>query len=147
MEPVRIRRPVPGGIFYHFTSAYHLESITASGVIIPSESNIGSPDRTMPPYGPHLGPDVVWLLDTPDPYAFDHGLTGSLYDKRMIRIGVRVPAIKWTEWAPAERMSPEWRSLLIKAGGGPDAADHWYIWPSPIRRGRWTDIESRTEIS
>lgn len=120
--------------FYHYTSKYHLDSIISDGAIYPTESNISHTK-------PHAGPDVVWLLDIADPSG-DHGLYSelSLYDKREVCIEVAVPAIRWLNWQPALSMSQWWRDGLIEAGGGPESASHWYVWPASIGKRHWRSI-------
>lgn len=133
--------------FYHFTSEVHLRKILQLGKILPGESNVGSPSDAMEPHGDHLGPDVVWLLDEPErpvPKRGDprnHGLFGHVVDKTVIRITVDVKAIPWTSWAAGEHMNPLWRTMFIQAGGGEDAARHWYVVPAPIRSLRWVAID------
>lgn len=131
--------------FYHFTSLRHLDSIEQRGVILPTESNVGSAVPGLEPFGEHVGPDVVWLLDVADPFEHGHGLVGAGQfpprdDKRAVRIEVDVPAILWLAWAPALRSNPAWRSVFMHAGGGGAAYAHWYVWPAPIKRGRWTSV-------
>jgi hypothetical protein len=134
-------------ILYHFTSRYHLGLIEREGGILPTESNIGSPVSHLLPYGDHVGPDVVWLLDTPDPFEYGHGLAdmeGEIklaHDKREVRITVDVAPIKWSEWEPAMQMNRKWRERFIASGGGPEAAEHWYVFPAPIRRRLWLSVE------
>jgi hypothetical protein len=95
--------------------------------------------------GEHYGPDVVWLLDVDTPGDHDHGLTGSVYDKRVVRFTVEVPAIRWFDWAPATEMHPAWRGRLIKLGGGMEAAGHWYVFPRGIPANHWREIAILTE--
>lgn len=137
--------------FYHFTSRQHLESIERDGVIRPSENNVGSPLPTWHPFGTHVGPDVVWLLDTPVA-EFNHGLSPwpgsdlvSMFDKTAATIEVDVPAIRWADWSYTNQMHPEWRRAFVQAGGGEEAAAHWYVWPRPIRRSRWVMISRKEE--
>jgi hypothetical protein len=119
--------------FYHFTSLYHLPKIQEAGVIRTTESNISR-------FAAHAGPPVVWLTDLPELQA-SHGLEGSLYDKKQVRIEVRVPAIRWLDWEPMlTGMEASWRDDLIAFGGGMEAARNWYVWPSPIRKVRWGGI-------
>lgn len=132
--------------FYHFTSEEALHGIESHGLILPTESNVGSVSENMPPMGEGLGPDVVWLIDSPDRPAnnrnkINHGLFGTLGDKTAVRIEVEVPAIRWYDWAPAQQMNPTWKELLITASGGPAASDHWYVFPAPIPRSRWVRVE------
>lgn len=143
---------------YHFTDQVHLPEIMRSQVLETTESNIGSPDPDWKPFGSHLGPDVVWLLDTP---AIDaaHGLirhpshVASLLavgyseeetDKTRIRFEVSIPkhhVHKWTKWHPARsRMNPTWRSALIQSAGGDEAASHWWVSTSPIPAKQWVEV-------
>lgn len=130
---------------YHFTSEVALLGIEAHGLILPTESNVGSTSPSMPPEGEGVGPDVVWLLDSPERPSnhsnrVNHGLFGTVVDKTAVRIEVDVPAIRWRDWAPAQQMHPTWRELLVKASGGVEASDHWYVFPSAIPRSRWVSI-------
>lgn len=121
-------------ILYHFTSLYHLPKIEADGVIRPTESNFS---RTTP----NAGPPVVWLTDLPDMGDVSHGLEGSLYDKKQVRIAVNVPAIRWLDWPPAlSKMPGDVRDSLIHWGGGMEAAVHWFVLPGRIPASRWGDI-------
>lgn len=122
--------------FYHYTSLHHLPKIQADGVITTTESNFSL-------YTAHAGPAVVWLTDLPDLGETSHGLEGSFYDKKQVRIEVRVPAIRWLDWEPAlTGMDKQSRAILIDTGGGMTAAGHWYIWPAPIRANRWGGIHT-----
>lgn len=132
--------------YYHFTSEVALLGIEAQGMIFPTESNVGSTSASMPPAGESLAPDVVWLLDSGDRPSnnsnqVNHGLFGTVVDKTAVRIEVDVPAIRWKDWAPAQQMHPTWRELLVKASGGVEASDHWYVFPAAIPRNRWVAIE------
>lgn len=120
--------------FYHYTSKRHLPKILESGVLLPSESNIGAPWE-----GERLGPDVVWLLDTPT-LTFDHGLLPGRTGKDEVLFAVEVKAIRWLDWAPVASMNPEWLPTFVEAGGGSVAAAHWYVYPGPISRKRWSGI-------
>jgi hypothetical protein len=135
--------------YYHLTSERHLKGIERDGVIRPSESNVGSPVPAWQPYGTHVGPDVVWLLNTPV-LEFNHGLTTaagsdlvSAFDKTAVAIEVNVPAMRWLDWAYSSQMHPAWRKAFIQAGGGDEAATHWYVWPRTIRRSRWVSMVIR----
>lgn len=138
-------RPTGGGkigTWYHFTSPDHLPRILKSGFLKTVESNIGSPVPTMPPTGDHVGPDVVWLLDTPE-VEYDHGLTGSIHDKTGVRFTVRCKAERWTAWAPGRQAHPAWRAAMVRAGGGEPATRHWLVSERPIPAASWTKIEVR----
>ena len=133
--------------YYHFTSEVALADILKQGVLLPGDSHIGSSHEAMLPMGERLGPDVVWLLDDPvrpvnkasDPR--NHGLFGTVIDKTAIRITVNVLAVSWLKWLPAEAMNPLWRDMLIQAGGGKDAARHWFVHPAPILARRFVAVE------
>lgn len=131
--------------FFHYTSREHFDVIVHAGVIFPTESNVGGVLPWEPPYGERVGPDVVWLLDSSDPFAFNHGLAPDRFNglnKRAIRIEVDVPAIRWLDWEPAQQMHPSWRQTLVDIAGGEEAAEHWYVWPAAIRRSRWVACAS-----
>lgn len=118
---------------YHFTSREHLPAILNSGLVLPSESNIH-------PSIERAGPDVVWLTDT-ESSGLGHGLAGSATLKGAVRIEVDVPAIRWLEWEWTAHMAGWWREAIVRAGGGDEAAAHWYVWPAPIRRSRWLAVD------
>ena len=85
---------------YHFTCREHLEAIKRDGVILTTESNIGSPLPRLKPFGEHVGPDVVWLTDCPNLDRGDHGLSGSAADKSAVRITVEIDdAMPWAKFA------------------------------------------------
>ena len=121
--------------FFHFTSKLHLPLILEAGILRVTESNIS-------PYKTHEGPDVVWLLDEKagQPERGMHGLIGD-NDKTAVRFEVDVPAIRWLDWEPVRNMEDWWLKTLIRAGGGDEAAEHWYVWPVGILRKRWIGIE------
>lgn len=114
-------------ILRHWTAAARIPLILNAG-IRPTESNISLHQQ-------HAGPYVVWLLppDADPGQGNTHGLSSQ---KRTGWVDVRVPAIRWEEWEPAQAMDPEWRRIMILAGGGPEAAALWYVWPAVIRTNR-----------
>jgi hypothetical protein len=122
-------------ILYHFTSTTHLPRILRTEYLKTVESNIAAP-----PYA-HVGPDVVWLLDTPT-CDYPHGLLKSSVDKQEIRFTVDVPGIRWLDWPPVAKMELDWRRALLKAAGGEDAAAHWYVYPRRIPAKRWVEIRN-----
>ena len=118
---------------YHFTHPLHLPSILADGRLRTTESNV-SFSRA------RVGPDVVWLIDEPEPDfsgEHSHGLYGA---KQQVRFEVEVPGIKWTNWAWAARMTALDRDTLINSGGGIERAEHWYVFPAPIVARRWCSV-------
>lgn len=125
--------------FWHLTSNVHAAMILGDGRIRTAESNIGSPHPDLRPYGTNYGPKVVWLLDTlrPDVVQNDKGLDNAYVDKKTHAFGVDVPAIKWTDWEWTTKMNPEWRDAFVRAGGGEEAAEHWYVFPAPILSRNW----------
>lgn len=126
-------------ILAHYTSPVHAPLIIEQGLLRPSESNISM-------LLPQAGPDVVWLTsDLQAPLSGDM-VHGTYALKRQVRFLVDLPetfAIKWTDWAPAAMMDPEWRTIMVAAGGGDEMADTWYVVPAPIRRSRWVSVEDR----
>lgn len=137
-------------ILYHFTSRHHLPMIRLTGELSCTESNIGSPSRIQPPFGEHVGPDVVWLTSSPEPEG--HGLEGAKavsgygtagddVDKSEIRITVEIPdsdAEHWPEFAVAHGIHPEWRRALEKG----HRAESWYVCRRPIPRSEWRAVEN-----
>lgn len=133
---------------YHFTSARHLPQILRDESLRPSESNVGSPSPDMPPFGMGVGPDVVWLLDSPD-LDHNHGLFADKTGKDAVRFEVEVPALRWTDWAWTAQMHPTWRDIMIDSAGGTDAAQHWYVFPAEIPMSRWitvTDLRQGLQV-
>lgn len=127
---------------YHFTSNVHWPSIEAEGMIRPSESNVGSPVPNLPPYGERFAGDVVWLVDTPT-LEFDHGLGGSFLDKTTTRLTVELPdqfVQRWLEWAPVRSMNPTWFDAFVERAGGMSAAEHWWVFPSELRKRHWVEV-------
>lgn len=128
---------------FHYTSLPHMEEIIRAGAIHPSESNIGAPwQDPIYPYGTHAGPPVVHLMDSPNPFEYDHGLTGATYDKRQVRFEVSIPGIPWGAWEWTQRMSPRWRGILEEQAGA-GASNLWRIFPAPISRRRWVSVAVR----
>jgi hypothetical protein len=119
--------------YFHLTHAGHLPSILAERVLRTTESNV-SLVRT------HAGPDVVWLFDQAEPDFGDEHDHGLYVAKREIRVQVDVRAIRWLDWAWSARMDPDDHKTLIKAGGGLERAEHWYVLPAPIPSRRWVSI-------
>jgi hypothetical protein len=129
----RERRSAPA-LLYHFTSTLHLPLIKRDGFLRPTESNVSL--RI-----PHVGPDVVWLLDTPTADA-PHGLNNALVDKRAVRITVRTKAERWLDWiARQPTMDVFSKQVLIETGGGMEAAAHWYVTEQRIPRSEWVAVE------
>lgn len=111
------------------------------GVIRTTESNIGTPWMD-PQYasGEHAGPPVVHLLNTPTPFDFDHGLTGTHFDKRAVRFEVSVRGVEWEAWEWTHLMSPRWHDMLVSQAGGAGASDQWLVFPAPVRAKRWVSV-------
>lgn len=128
-------------ILAHYTSPLHVDAIIGAGYLQPSESNV-----SMVAEG--VGPDVVWLTSDLDaPLGEQSGMVHGTYAlKRQVRFLVDVPealAVKWTDWSWTAKMDPEWRSIMVAAGGGPEQADTWYVVPVPVRKRFWVSAEDR----
>lgn len=123
MRPVRL---------YHYTHPGHLASIIEEGSIRTTDSNLG-----MTAWIP---PNVVWLTD--EAVLLDEGTRDGLYSaKREVRFEVEaLRAKRWLEWAPAQNMDPEWRDIIIRSGGGMEAAEHWFVSTRPIPRADWRSV-------
>lgn len=129
---------------HHFTSIRHLPGIINTGAILPTESNIGAPWPTKGghPSGKNAGPDVVHLLDIPNPDTFGHGLGGSSTGKTQVRFTITGTAIPWGSWSWVEEMDPKWRAALEESAG-PGASEHWLVVPASIRAKRWAALSLR----
>lgn len=150
---------------WHFTCPLHLADILVDQELRPSESNIGGPRVMGPrgrlvyhPHGEHVGPDVVWLFDTPEPRLRNGGrmLNGHHADeqpqwnKTLVRIEVEVPvadddhpdgAHPWTTWSADQGISKAWGRHLAE-GGDPR---QWFVVPRPVTRAEWVGIEQRSK--
>lgn len=130
--------------FWHYTSAtYHLPVILASrdertGLpFLKTTDSILYPDRTD-------APACVWLLDTPDLAGADHGLGGSVVNKRTARFEVEIPygrALRWVDWARGNLADPAWLDRMVDVGGGPEAAEHWFCVFRRIPSTQWVRVE------
>ena len=140
-------------MLYHFTTALHVPSILAEGVLRTTDPNL-FPDgpvtyrneetgRLVTLGGPIQGTPVVWLLDT-STVEYDHGIgdgTGPGYDKRAVRFTVEVRgAMPWLRWITARKFDAAHVARIVRAGGGRAAARHWYVVPRPIPRGEWIEV-------
>ena len=123
---------------YHFTSALHLPHILNECVLLPSESNIGSPTPSLSPCGEHYGPDVVWLTDQAD--AQSHGNDGAGVNKMAIRFTVEVNAQAWRDFATAHGINRHWYRILDTTGGF--TSRHWYVSENPIQRKDWVEVKN-----
>ena len=106
----------------HFTDARYLPYILGSGVIIPTESNIGAQGEASRqgwnPSGAHFGPDVVWLT-TGD--AISSGITVGPDKKGSGKVTVRVPdedAVHWPIWARQQGIDERWYQATTPKHGG-----------------------------
>ena len=128
-------------ILAHYTSPIHVPAILEDGYLRATESNVSM-------LVPQAGPDVVWLTtDLDAPLSDKDGMVHGTYAlKRQVQFLVDLSpkiAIKWTEWEWYHRMDPEWRSITIATGGGPEVADTWYVVPIDIRRKFWVSATDR----
>ena len=120
---------------WHYTSKTHLPWIEESGFLKTTESNLHSEIE-------NYGPQVVWLLDTPD-LEGSHGLYGGPVDKTAVRIEVDVPdhwTRYWLEWSKGQGISQYWQDIMVAAGGGQECAAHWVVTFRTIKKDRWVDI-------
>jgi len=124
-------------ILYHYTSSLHMPSIQYEGMIRTTESNIGSPIPSMPPYGDHYGPDVVWLTNRPDVSTTAVNAMGPKGD---VCITVNVSGLyihHWPKWAREQGINEDWYDVLAN-GFDPES---WYISTRPIPITEWMSID------
>ncbi len=124
---------------YHFTSLMHWPLIINDGFLRRTESNIGSGNPRLKPYGEHVGPDVVWLTDLSDPTPQSCGLVG-IRDKTRLRITVKISdAKKWPDFAAAHGINKRWYRLLGR-GGRPQC---WWVVERIIPQTDWIAVDER----
>ncbi len=120
----RRKRISPIRTLYHFTTKAHLPSILREGKLRLTDSQVSGDEP-----GTVIG--AVWFLDTPTCDWADHGLSGSIWDKREVRLTVRTrDAVPWVPWARSrmtDKTSRIWYEATVNTGGGPDAAAHWWV--------------------
>lgn len=140
-------------MLYHFTCWLNYQRIKHDGRILKTESNIGSGRADTPPFGEHVGPDVVWLTtrETPDRNGLEHppGLLipqrGIVWDKARIRLTVDVPAnevVRWSVWSQRHGMHPKWRKAMETG----KAAGSWWVIERPIRVDEIVDASADEEL-
>ena len=130
-------------IWYHYTSTERLVMIRSTGIIRTTESNIGSGRSDWPPFGSHVGPDVVWLTDEPEPDSQALALTtidGS--DKTEVRITVSLAddeVMWWPDFAKQHGIHRQWRRAL-ELGRDPQS---WWVVERAIALCEVVAIEQR----
>ena len=142
---------------YHFTNVHHWDSIQADGQINVTESNVGSISPWLPPYGEHVGPDVVWLTDTTssrglalepplhvyEPHERDAATAfcqaEGTFDKKAVRLTVELPedeCHQWRRWVKRYDMNPEWKRIF-QSGREPY---RWWVIERPILLSEIVDV-------
>lgn len=122
-------------VLYHFTAAQHLASILDAQCLTLTESNIGSGRPDWPPYGEHVGPDVVWLTSSRSPKR--QGLNDP---KTVIRFTVEPAADavhRWLDWSRQYGINAQWAAVLES---GMNAAS-WWVSEQPIDGCDWLAVE------
>ena len=110
---------------YHFTAVGRLPLVMEFGIT-----------RGDVPITPSGGYNAPWLTADPS-FASQGWSTGSIEDKRQMRLTVEIPAShrnllnKWTDIAEAEGMNPLWLRALHESGGG--GHDKWYVYHGVIQ--------------
>lgn len=121
---------------YHFTSQGHVGTIFKHGTLKVTDANLAAHDLTLS--------RVCWFVDEPELTAF-HGLPPR---KTEVRFTVSVPdddVHRWLDWAPQQPgAEQEWIDIIVKAGGGPRAADHWFVVPRPVTVNEWREVRVLT---
>jgi hypothetical protein len=144
---------------YHFTSEHHIQQILADQKLRLAGANITAP------WQGNLDESCVWFLDTPT-LEFDHGLSAASklgwganlkpavrdkYDKTRIRLTVDLDRsdplrglrpVGWIGWAHEQGINDTWFNAIVKAGGGIEAAKHWWITTGEVPAERWVEIEN-----
>ena len=49
---------------------------------------------------------------------------------------------RWLDWAHAQHIDRGWRDTLVRIGGGPDAAAHWFISFAKVPRADWLEVRN-----
>lgn len=130
---------------FHFTAEAYVPYLLASGLLLTTESNIGSPEgrgtRAMPPVGEHVGPDVVWLTTRDAPEQ-----CGIVSSGMALKAGVRVTVdvadadvSHWPAWAKAQGIHPDWYSVVV----GEYDADSWFVVERNIPWTEWIAIDGQ----
>jgi hypothetical protein len=147
-------------MLYHFTSLQNHWAIQRDQEIRTTESNIGSGRPDMPPFGEHVGPDVVWLTtrESPKRNGLEHppgalvhhakatGRPAIEWDKTRIRITVDLPAnevARWSVWSKRYRMHPKWRKAMETG----NAAGSWWVIERPIRGDEIVHVEGDEDLA
>ena len=125
---------------YHYTCLHHLPTILRAGYLNTTESNVSLLDE-------HIGPDVVWLTTDPAVRVGLQGLGGperpADWNKTRVRfeIAPEVEVEKWFASDLCEQMSDWERRALIRAAGGVEFSDTWWVAYQPIPRSQWIAVE------
>ena len=122
-------------VLYHYTSTLHLPHIVEAGFLKTTESNVSITRE-------HAGPDVVWALDTDwmPGGNLPHGLWPVKTQIRFKFLATK-RAIRWRDWEWTAKMDPDWQETMITAGGGDEAADHWWVVTRPVLAKQWLSVE------
>lgn len=134
----------------HFTSEMHLGLILRCGLLVTTESNIGSPVPEWPPTGEHVGPDVVWftLQDEPSDVGLDSAR--ATIPKGGVRMVCDVPDADcrhWPEWARGYGIHPDWYRHVGRAAGQESNPDTWWVVERAVPWTEWVRIESSSPVT
>lgn len=136
---------------FHFTAIEHLSHIVRSGALQTTESNIGSGSPEWSPHGEHVGPDVLWCFDTPEPEGARKMLTtvrrtsrgSQRVSKLLVRFSLAVPdedVVSWLPWARDQRIHPQWLAALSKD----QRPDTWRCVLRGVPEAEWAEVEWRS---
>ena len=113
-------------ILYHFTSKYHLDSISQDGFLKTTESNIEA-DGTG-------GPPVVWLTSSKNPDR-QKWKRGSAVNKTEVVFPIDTNKLDqsklwpWRVFSKKHGISTKWYKALSKGGGDPK---EWWVYEDII---------------
>ncbi|MFI5222678.1 MAG: hypothetical protein ACHQX3_00285 [Nitrospirales bacterium] len=137
MPPKKRLPPLPSPLpkLYHFTSLTHLPEILAAGAIT----------RGDVPLTPTGGFNTPWL--TSDSERVDQ-YWSVFAAKQVVRFTIHIPKadrkslVKWSDFALAMHIDPEWYAALDKVAG--HRSDAWYLYLDkiPLRWVTDTNIAS-----
>lgn len=123
---------------HHYTSAYHLPTILATGGLHLGELPLGNGESLR----------ATWF--TTEQIPDGHGLDGSAVDKAAVRITVRFGVDRPVRVERFEAVARKYHLMevyrdLAASGGGLAKAKSWYVYPVMVGCDEFDAIEFRRE--